>query len=63
MSARGRPMLNVLRFRGEPKPYLPHRFTPRRHGSRDACRICGAAVYDPIHDVPKRRGDDRKPWR
>jgi hypothetical protein len=56
-------MLNVLRFRGEPKPYLPHRFTPRRYGSRDACRICGAAVYDAIHDVPKRRGDDRKPWR
>jgi hypothetical protein len=57
--------MTVVRYRAEqPKPYLPHRFIPRRSGSRDACRICGAAVYDVIHDPPKkqRRADDRQ-WR
>jgi hypothetical protein len=47
----------------DPSPHRPHAFMPRRHGSRDACDICGGAVYDPIHDVPKRRAEDRKQRR
>jgi hypothetical protein len=39
----------VLAARHAPSPHLPHRFTPRRHGSKSACEVCGGRSNDEIH--------------
>jgi hypothetical protein len=44
-----------------PRPDEPHRFVPRKYGSRDACEICGAAVWHDVHGLFARYGEPKKP--
>jgi hypothetical protein len=43
-------------------PTLPHRFMPRRHGSKIACQLCGGQQDDPLHRraKPTKRWDQRR---
>jgi hypothetical protein len=54
-------MLSDWNTAAQPRPDEPHRFVPRKYGSRDACEICGAAVWHDVHGLFARYGEPKKP--